>query len=74
MDFVSVSLCLLIGELRPLILKVINDICVFTVVNVLILGVVFSVAHCFNNYGFEVLSAASLLCSFFFLSLKYYVL
>lgn len=56
----------LIGESRPLILKVINEICVLIVTIMwLILGiVVFSVYLCLNNYGIILIFMVSLVCSF----------
>lgn len=54
------------GESRPLILKVINEICVLIVTTMwLILGiVVFSVYLCLNNYGIILIFMVSLVCSF----------
>lgn len=56
----------LIGESRPLILKVINEICVLIVTTMwLILGiVVFSVYLCLNHYGIILIFMVSLVCSF----------
>jgi hypothetical protein len=46
MDFASVSLCLLIGELTSLIFKVINEMFVFIVVTVLLIfGIICVLSH-----------------------------
>lgn len=73
MDFVSVSLCLLIGELRPFIFKMIIEKCLSIITIVLLIFDIVCVLGCtlcFNNYGFNILSTVSLLCSFSFLQPK----
>lgn len=61
------QLCLLIGESRPLIFKVINEMCMLVVVIILLIIAIciFSGISCFNNYIF-ILSSWYLCCAHFF--------